>query len=418
MKTVFTSALHHATRLVRARNAGEATRVIQRALGVGRQAPSPDERSRPPEQNTIRERHETGAGEQRQAGGFEDASLRGVTAKGPATAQVKRPLGEILERLRQAELPHFVPEGAPFMKLRKAPPVPVPEGAAYLARSFSCVAGSRDYKVYVPSRKTRRKRPLIIMLHGCTQNADDFAAGTGMNRLAEEHDFIVAYPAQSAGANPSVCWNWFKRADQLRDAGEPSIIAGVTRAIMAEFGIDAGRIYVAGLSAGGAMAAILSATYPDLYAAMGIHSGLAYGSATDMASAFAAMRGAARPQAPGERKRHSKRGESGVRTIVFHGTGDQTVHPSNAERILSEARAGLAGPAFETQQKGSAGGRFYTRTVIADARGIPHAEYWSIDGLGHAWSGGSLDGSYTDPQGPEASREMLRFFLASQAAKG
>ncbi len=250
------------------------------------------------------------------------------------------------------------------------------------------------------------------MLHGCTQNPDDFALGTGMNGLAEEHGFIVAYPGQKMSANQSACWNWFQRADQLQDAGEPSIIAGMTRALMGEHDIDAGRVYVAGLSAGGAMAAVMSATYPELYAAAGIHSGLAYRSATDLASAFAAMKGT---PVQAQRKSDAKSAKSRVRAIVFHGASDQTVHPSNAEMIVAEARMAVAGPAKEMRQSGSAGDRAYTRTLITDARGAPHVEYWAIEGLGHAWSGGRPDGSHTDPRGPDASLEMLRFFLAGPA---
>jgi poly(hydroxyalkanoate) depolymerase family esterase len=236
-----------------------------------------------------------------------------------------------------------------------------------------------------------------------------------MNRLAEEHGFIVAYPRQPAKANQAACWNWFSLADQMRDSGEPSIIAGITRTIIAEFNIDAKRVYVAGLSAGGAMAANMSATYPEVYAAAGIHSGLAHGAATDVISAFAAMRGGSGPAGPAPNGTRRKGADDRVRTIVFHGASDQTVHPSNSELIFAEARAGLAHPARETQHDGSVGGRAYTRRVIVDANGLTQAEHWAIEGLGHAWSGGNPDGSYTDQHGPDASREMLRFFAGTPA---
>jgi poly(hydroxyalkanoate) depolymerase family esterase len=416
MKNVFSAPMRQATQLTRAKNVIEATRLIKRALSGRGQALSPDERS-PKNARSI----ELQANAAESLGGFElhrqdariaSARLRDAAAERRPAARMKRPLGEVLKLLRQADLPGFGLDSAQFVKTRKAPPVPVPDGAAYLTRTFTCEAGSRDYTIYVSSQRGRQKHPLIIMLHGCTQNPDDFAVGTGMNRLAEEHGFIVAYPGQPLSANQTACWNWFHVMNQMRDRGEPSIIAGITRTIMAEFNIDAGRVYVAGLSAGGAMAAVMSATYPELYAATGIHSGLAYGSATDMASAFAAMKGA---PVPVQRKSYPKSANGHVRTIVFHGVSDQLVHPSNAEVIFAGARVGLTGTAKETRQAGSAGGRAYTRTVIADARGIPHAEFWAIEGLGHAWSGGSPDGSHTDQHGPDASREMLRFFLTSPA---
>ncbi len=326
------------------------------------------------------------------------------------SGRARRPLGEVVNLLRQAELSGLRRSSAELLRLRKAPTVSVPEGAAYLARSFACAAGSRDYNVYVPSGVKSRRLPLIVMLHGCAQNPDDFAVGTGMNRLAEERGFIVAYPGQPASANPSACWNWFDVAHQTRDEGEPAILAGVTRAVMAEFAIDPARVYVAGLSAGGAMAAILSATYPELYAAAGVHSGLPHGAAADLPSALAAMRGTKTPPAPRARRANGR-----VRTIVFHGANDRVVHPSNATAILAHARAGLVDPAQESIMDGAAAGRTYTRILVMDGRGVPHAKYWAIHGLGHAWSGGSPGGSFTDAHGPDASREILRFFLETQA---
>jgi len=323
-------------------------------------------------------------------------------------ARARRPLGESLKLLREAARSRFGARHPLAANLRKTPRVAVPEGAVYLTRTHACEAGARDYSVYVPSRADGRRLPLIVMLHGCTQSPDDFAVGTGMNGLAEELGFIVAYPAQPTTANPSSCWNWFNPADQRRGEGEPSIIAGITQAIVDEFRTDAERVYVAGLSAGGAMAAVMSSAYPELYAAAGIHSGLAYGAATDVASAFAAMR-----SAPGPRRGSPAAGGSRVRTIVFHGASDKTVNPSNAEAIFARARRSVLGPARERQDHGFAGGRAYKRTVIEDANGAPHAECWEIDGLGHSWSGGDAEGSYTDPRGPSASREMLRFFLAA-----
>ena len=419
MKTVFGAAMRHATKLTRAQNVIEATRVIQRALSGRGPDFSSDQRTpegplliAPPTRGT----ENADASEQPlQDARIERGRSQASTAEQPPTGRMRRPLGEVLKLLRQANLPNFDHGAAPFAKSRKAPLVLVPQGAVYLARTFTCEAGSRDYKVYVPSNAEGRTLPLLIMLHGCTQNPDDFAVGTGMNRLSEEHGFIVAYPRQPTHANQSSCWNWFNIKDQMRDAGEPSIIAGITRAIMMDFNIDAKRVYVAGLSAGGAMAAIMSVTYPELYAATGVHSGLAHGAATDVVSAFAAMRGGPGSAAPGARTRRRKRANEHVRTIVFHGMSDQTVHPSNAEMILADARAGLADPLRETHYDGFMGGRAYTRSVITPASGVPHIEHWAIDGLGHAWSGGSPEGSHTDSNGPDASREMLRFFLESPA---
>jgi poly(hydroxyalkanoate) depolymerase family esterase len=280
----------------------------------------------------------------------------------------------------------------------------VPEGGSFIDGTFSNAAGSRTYKLFVPTGyRQGQPLPLIVMLHGCTQSPDDFAAGTRMNFIAEEQTCLVVYPAQRSDANPSKCWNWFRSADQQRDAGEPSLIAGITRQVMEDYSVDPARVFVAGLSAGGAAAAIMGATYGDLYAAVGIHSGLASGAATDMPSAFAAMR-----QGSGGGRHGVPRGPT-VPSIIFHGDRDSTVHPDNGTQALKQA-IGATRTQTKVHRGQIPGGHGYTRTTHADGeRDI--VEHWNIHGAGHAWSGGSPAGSYTDPQGPDATKEMLRFFF-------
>jgi poly(hydroxyalkanoate) depolymerase family esterase len=292
-------------------------------------------------------------------------------------------------------------------------PAPLPEGAQFEERTYANKAGSRAYKLYVPSSYHGQALPLVVMLHGCTQSPDDFAAGTRMNDLAEEQTFLVAYPAQAQSANVSKCWNWFSTGDQQRDQGEPSLIAGITREIMRDFPVEPGRVYIAGLSAGGAAAAIMGSTYPDLYAAIGVHSGLACGAANDMPSAFTAMRQGGSPAAGG-RRRHGGSGGA-VPTIVFHGDRDTTVNPVNGDQVIAQSKA--AADLRTTVSRGEApGGISYTHTVQADKSGRPLLEQWVLHGAGHAWSGGSAAGSYTEPRGPDASREMMRFFLQHATA--
>jgi poly(hydroxyalkanoate) depolymerase family esterase len=244
------------------------------------------------------------------------------------------------------------------------------------------------------------------MLHGCTQSPDDFAAGTRMNVIAEEQGCLIVYPGQIAAANQQKCWNWFQTSDQMRDQGEPSLIAGITREIIDQYRVDPKRVYVAGLSAGGAAAAIMGSAYPELYAGVGVHSGLAAGAAHDLPSALHAMKkgGAADPRLGKSRPM--------VPTIVFHGDRDFTVNVRNADQVLAGAGAQTAKDLQASDEKGLApGGHSYTRTLHRDPTGKLIFEQWRVHGAGHAWFGGSPAGSYTDPRGPDASREMVRFFL-------
>ena len=316
------------------------------------------------------------------------ALFRGRTAEAPVQSPAPAPV------------PANVP-ARPFVRpsmpeVERGPSVP----GRFIAGNYSLGGAHRDYKLYIPPGAGREPLPLVVMLHGCTQNPDDFAAGTAMNEAARQRGCYVLYPAQSRQANPHGCWNWFKHNHQQRDRGEPALIAGMTREMLSQHAIDPRRVYVAGLSAGGAMAAILGVAYPELYGAVGVHSGLAAGVATDLPTALAAMRGGS----VGRGTAH------GVPTIVFHGDKDATVHPANGEQVIA-ACVGTAA-AIETHRIDSESGRASTRRVHSDpADGRVLGEHWVVHGTAHAWSGGNAQGSYTDSSGPDASAEMLRFFF-------
>jgi poly(hydroxyalkanoate) depolymerase family esterase len=280
-----------------------------------------------------------------------------------------------------------------------------PPPGSFIEGSSANSHGSRRYKLFIPTRHVGKPLPLLVMLHGCLQDPDDFALGTRMNAIAEEQRIFVLYPEQSEAANQTRCWNWFNPANQRRDQGEPSIIAGMTREVIGSHNIDARRVYIAGMSAGGAMAAIMAATYSDLYAAVGIHSGLPYGAAQNFLAAIAAMKDGA---AIGARLPSKS-----IPLIVFHGDQDAMVNSRNGEQLVSQW---LGGPALSLRQDTSTAraaegnGRAFTRTLYRDGAGHVVAENWLVHDAGHAWSGGGSAGSFADPLGPDASREMMRFF--------
>jgi poly(hydroxyalkanoate) depolymerase family esterase len=335
--------------------------------------------------------------------GVEDSAFR-IKNKliNPAVADSLR---GFIDQIRRRGLPGGLGHRAPD-------PIPadLPNGAEFMACTFRNQAGSRPYKLYVPSGYHGQSVPLIVMLHGCTQSPDDFAVGTRMNAVAEEYTCLVAYPGQTSSANTHKCWNWFSAADQQRDAGEPSLIAGITREVMRNYAIDPRYVYIAGLSAGGAAAAIMADAYPDLYAAIAVHSGLACGAARDLPSAFAAMKGNGGPAPRNGRTALAGLKPRVVPAIVFHGDKDTTVNPSNADAVVAQSARGAS--LSRRVEKGQvAGGLAYSRILHADASGDTVVEQWVIHGAGHAWSGGSPAGSYTLPHGPDATTEMVRFFL-------
>src|SRR6056297_1827090 len=276
---------------------------------------------------------------------------------------------------QDAPAPETSPAGLDAGTERKARAPSAPDGAVFERRHHAGPHGARDYHLFRPSDLDAPVRGVILMLHGCTQTPEDFATGTRMNDHAERHGLVVAYPEQAPTHNATRCWNWFRPEDRTRSGGEAALLADLAATVAADHGVPRGRVFAAGLSAGGAMAAILAQTHPEIVAAAGVHSGLAPGSASDVISAFGAMRGDPVPDAQ----------PLNAPAIIFHGSADSTVAPVNAGRLRYDALRAL------------------------NAGGHP-VEVWRIEGAGHAWSGGDAGGSYADTEGPDASAEMVRFF--------
>ena len=367
--------MQDAARLTRAGKLQEATQALQRSLGLPEGAALRAWPGMPADGNTV------------------------VPTPTPASP----PAADILDGY-VTELPRDPgPAQAPATS-------PQPTAAGISTGRFAHGGRTLDYRLFLPTGAADVPRPLVLMLHGCTQDPNDFAAGTGMDALAQAHGCAVLYPAQDTRANPQRCWNWFKHNHQQRGRGEPALLAALVQSVVREHGLDPRRVYVAGLSAGGAMAAILAQAYPDVFAAAGVHSGLAQGTARDAMSALQAMRSGAGPATatPPPAGGHTP-------TIVFHGDADATVHPDHGAHVMAAARP--TGGQAPTMEKGrSPAGRDWTCARHPGPDGHTQAEYWQIHGAGHAWAGGRSGGTYTDPTGPDASKEMLRFFLAHRLA--
>jgi poly(hydroxyalkanoate) depolymerase family esterase len=378
MKEIPSGGLARATALTRAGKLQEATAEIQSLLNGQRLRSQPSSAHHDVLEGEF-ERIETGT---------EDEPER-LTPR----LQSRTRLSETLRRIAAGGMPPTVPASARD--------VPVPAGAQFLSLTHRSVHGSIGYRLYIPANRSDGPMPLVVMLHGCTQTPEDFATGTGMNRIAEEKGLLVAYPMQPSARNAQKCWNWFRPEDQVRGRGEPALIAGLASDILRDHGANPRRVYVAGLSAGAAAAVIVAAQYPDIFSAAGVHSGLPAGSAKDVPSAFSVMRqgGPAQPH------------EAIVPVIVFHGSQDATVHPQNAKAVVLQATEAMSGLSKEVVSRNSPGVRAFDRTIYRNGDGRPMAELWEIAGAGHAWMGGHDGGSYVDQSGPDASHHMIEFFL-------
>ncbi len=403
--------LGNATDLVRKGQLAEATRAIQQALGgamadpVAATAPQAGATLRsgaPPVHPPATPAAPGAPSGSRWRTGFvradvEDAVVIDLPAQDAPTAWEPR----------REPPPSAAPPPAPSGRMAEAP-------GGFTRVAFALAGAPQDhYYLYVPpGASAGTPMPLVLMLHGCTQHPEDFATGTGMNAVAAPANALVLYPAQPSSANPNGCWNWFRPQDQRRGAGEPAVLVAMVREVMARHPVDERRVYVAGLSAGGAMAALLGREYPDVFAAVGVHSGLQAGAAHNVMGALSAMKNGAKSGGPFAPAQSPVQVGTAPPLIVFHGDADATVHARNGEQLVQAALAGSDGSVAPSVTAGrSAQGQGYTRTVYRSGSATL-AEHWVLHGGGHAWAGGHAGGSHTDPQGVSATEEMLRFFLA------
>ena len=447
LRKSFVQSMLKATRLTGKGSLMDATRLIQRTLSSLASAPTPPgagstaSPARPNGDVTDVEPKPARHGDVLQATPVTAAPARPVAnAQATSLANTPQPLKEPLapnfvlcpSSAPSASSASFVSPGqSPSVPVSaETPPAPVTAPAAPVRRpgaftesTFQFKGQPYAYRLYIPASLTpsnaaaatgaSRPLPLVVLLHGCKQNALDFAKGTGMNLLADQQQVVVLYPEQLSKANSGNCWNWFEPTHQTR-SGEPGMIAALTCKILTtrhgDVQIDPDRVYIAGLSAGGAMAAVVAELYPDIFAAVGVHSGLPAGAAQSMMGAFSAMRRGGPVQTA-----------TAMPTIVFHGSADTTVHPDNGAYVSDAARAALGNDGVElvkTEQTiRTQGLRPAQRVSYLDNSGKPCVEHWTVGDGGHAWSGGSAAGSYTDPQGPSASRAMLAFFMQHEKQK-
>ncbi len=282
----------------------------------------------------------------------------------------------------------------------------------------------RRYRLFVPSRyRPHHPRPLVMMLHGCTQDPDDFAAGTGMDELAEEQGWFVLYPEQPASANPRRCWNWFRPENQVRGRGEPATLVALVDHLAQSYAIDREQIFVAGLSAGACMAVSLAVSYPERFAAVGVCAGVPYGAARSPFGALAAMRSGASPaNLLAARMAAGLSPRPVLPLIVFQGTADEVVAPENSTQLIRQwadlhrlsvpgASAAGAGPLPTSARRVvPRRGHPFREELYRDRHGALVMCRYLVEGMGHSWPGGDPAGTYTDPAGPSASRLMVHFF--------